>query len=362
MSTTEESIVSLPASTPEVTPIAAPSPAPVPAVDAKPITRRESVERAFREPSKRSEFAASRDRTPQGQFVPKPQVPQTSIVAAVTNPAPIPAVNVTRPPLLQGLKAEHAPLWDKADPALLSAVAERYADWEKGLEPLKTAKTQYEDLMSAFQPYQQLMASENLSPKQAASELMQMAAIVRVGSPLQKAQTVAGILHKFGIPIEHVQQVLSTPPPPQEVANPQVQQLSQQVQQLTAHLNQQSVAAAQTIANEFGANPANKHFAAVRSQMGALLEKPDILGPEAASMSERDLLKAAYDYACWTNPMIRPLMLAEQQQAAVPAAQVAQIQKAAVSVHGAPSAGPAARPNPKDRRAVIANAIAAATR
>jgi hypothetical protein len=101
---------------------------------------------------------------------------------------------------------------------------------------------------------------------------------------------------------------------------------------------------------QFAANPANWFFANVRMDMSNLVQ----VG-KAANLQE------AYEAACWLNPEIRAILLAEMQggqdKAAVRAA--ARAQNAAKAVTGAPSNSHAGEP-PKRRDLSIDETIRAA--
>ena len=69
------------------------------------------------------------------------------------------------------MKKELAPHWETAHPDLVSDIVRREADFTKGIEPLRTMKAQYEDLMGVFKPYEAMMAAENATPKAAMARI-----------------------------------------------------------------------------------------------------------------------------------------------------------------------------------------------
>lgn len=321
------------------------TPSPPPATD-----RRATLAHQFdKAPTERGKHAQYQPRD-NGKFAGAPQFPKPP---AGTDPgADAPAKPpVSRPSMPKSLKLELQPHWDAAPLDLLNAVIERETNYEKGVVPLKEKARQADDLLNEFKPYEMLLRMENVTPQQAIAPLLQTAAILRTGSPVQKAQAVAQTMRQFGISLEHVQQMLSGNAPPQPVHDPQFSQLAQQVEQLKAQQQQQSDAHVQSTLSAFKAS--HKHYDAVRPQMAAFVAHPESLGVNLEGMDEGQLLQAAYDAACYANPGVRQQMLAEQQAKELAERQVTQAKNAAVQVTGAPNSGPAPPINPQDRRAIL---------
>ena len=74
-------------------------------------------------------------------------------------------------------------------------------------------------------------------------------------------------------------------------------------------------------------------------------------------LNEDDVMEQCYATAVRMNPRLQSQVAAEQQAAEHAKTLVAQAKNAAVQVNGAPSSAPVTKPNPLDRRAVIANAL-----
>lgn len=343
---------------------APPAPAPAPEIPATPPEtpkaidpkdRRDLLMREFSKPSERGKHAQHQPRD-NGKFAgpPKFPVPPAAKSPEAVPPA-APVVAPQRPEMPKSLKKELQAHWEAAHPELAAAIHQRELDYEKGVMPLKEKAKLADELMAEFQPYDMMMRAENVTPKAAISEFMRLSALLRTGSPVHKAQTVAGFMRQFGIPLEHVQQMLTSgTAPPQPTQDPQVSQLAQQVEQLKALQEQQSLARVQKEIESFAADPEHKHFAAVQPQMVLLLNamKED---PEMAHKPEREKLEAAYQAAIYADPQIRQQILAEQQAKQRTEQQIADARNAAVQVTGAPSAGPAPPVNPKDRLALLRN-------
>lgn len=102
-------------------------------------------------------------------------------------------------------------------------------------------------------------------------------------------------------------------------ADPQFTALKQQVQNLQneLHAERQAKKDAETAEltrtiSSFGASEEHKHFEAVRADMSALVH---LVAKEEPNISTQELLKKAYDRACYANPKVRELILSEKRAA-----------------------------------------------
>lgn len=354
------------------TPSAAPAAPVVPVEPVKPAvpeTRREALERALKNPTRRGQHAAFQPRSEVGKFAPgAPQKPAEA-------PAPV-APPIQRPALLKSLKKDLEPHWNNAPPELLNAFAQREADFERGATEWKSKTEQASAVLDQFKPYEWILRNEGTTPQAAIGPLLQTAALLRTGSPQQKAQSVAQMMQQFGIPLEHIQSVFggqSNAQPPAGM-DPQYSALHQQVQTLTQTLQQTKQQQEQalldrsmTAIQQFASDPSNQYFPQVQDRMLALLQTPQLLGQDVHLMSEREKLKVAYDAAVRLDSTLAGQVLAQQQaqiqqQAREKAQAAANTAKAAaVQVTGAPGSPLPASVNPNDRRSVIANALRSAT-
>lgn len=176
-------------------------------------------------------------------------------------------------------------------------------------------------------PYEAIIRSEGDTVENAFKDFLNTSYILRVGSPQQKAQAVMEAIKQFNVDL--------TPYLGNQHGNP-VSALQQEI----AHLRQQIVDPRQIktqlqeeletdrIKSEieaFAANPANVHFAEVKSIMGSLM----------ASGKAKNL-QEAYDSAIWSIPSIRAELEAKAQAANAEKkkAEMAAKKKAAASVSG----------------------------
>ena len=267
---------------------------------------------------------------------------------------------VQAPDMPKSLKLEMKTHWEKAPPELRQAIAQREADFERGINTYKSRDAEAKAITDLFQPYEWMLRNENATPATAIAPLLQTAALLRTGTPQQKSQAVAQMIQQFQIPLDQVASHFNGQPQPQDT---HYNQLAQQVQQLTQHITQsqyeaqkQNESRALSVIQQFAADPANAHFEAVQDRMLTLLQAPHILG-DTGLMSEREKLQLAYDTAIRLDPAISQQMFAQQQQNLQAQNQTQRAKAAAVQIKGAPSAGLTTALNQTDRRAVIANAL-----
>jgi hypothetical protein len=267
---------------------------------------------------------------------------------------------IQAPDMPKSLKFEMKAHWEKAPPELRQAIAQREADFERGITNYKSRDAEAKSITDLFQPYEWMLRNENATPATAIAPLLQTAALLRTGTPQQKSQAVAQMIQQFQIPLDQVASHFNGQPQQQDN---HYNQLAQQVQQLTQHITQsqyeaqkQNESRALSVIQQFAADPANAHFEAVQDRMLTLLQAPNILG-DTGLMSEREKLQLAYDTAIRLDPSISQQMFAQQQQNLQAQSQAQRAKAAAVQIKGAPSAGLTTALNQTDRRAVIANAL-----
>ena len=267
---------------------------------------------------------------------------------------------IQAPDMPKSLKVEMKTHWEKAPPELRQAIAQREADFERGINTYKSRDAEAKAITELFQPYEWMLRNENATPATAIAPLLQTAALLRTGTPQQKSQAVAQMISQFQIPLDQVAAHFGGQPPTQDN---HYNQLAQQVQQLTQHITQsqyeaqkQNESRALSVIQQFAADPANAHFEAVQDRMLSLLQAPHVLG-DTGNMSEREKLQLAYETAIRLDPAISQQMFAQQQQTLQAQSQAQRAKAAAVQIKGAPSAGLTTALNQTDRRAVIANAL-----
>ena len=320
----------------------------------EPLSRADTIREALaKTPTNRGKHAATQPRE-SGKFAPKFPTPPSS------EPVEPKAEAVQAPDMPKSLKLEMKTYWEKAPAELRQAIAQREADFERGINTYKQRDAEAKAITDLFQPYEWMMRNENATPATAIGPLLQTAALLRTGTPQQKSQAVAQMIQQFQIPLDQVSAYFSGEAP--QVDN-QYNQLAQQVQQLTQHITQsqyeaqkQNESRALSVIQQFASDPANLHFEAVQDRMLQLLQAPQVLG-DISHLSEREKLQLAYDTAVRLDPTIAQQVYAQQHQTMQAQNQVQRARTAAVQVRGAPSASANTAINQTDRRAVIANAL-----
>jgi gas vesicle protein len=182
------------------------------------------------------------------------------------------------------------------------------------------------------QPYMAQIKAEGATAPQAIESLLNMAHVLRVGSPQQKSDLLLRTAQTFGVDLRSAVQQ------PQQQIHPQIQTALQEVQAIKSRLEQADAAKKaaeeaelqQTI-KEFSENPKNIHFEAVKAHMASLL----------VSGLAKDL-QDAYDQAVYANPQTRSTLLEQQksasneQRVAEQKARAEAARKAGSSIKGAP--------------------------
>jgi hypothetical protein len=174
---------------------------------------------------------------------------------------------------------------------------------------------------------------------------------LRHGTQIEKAKAVTALIKGYGIDIGTLDNELAgAQHDPQQVNQNAVQQ---QVQAQLAPMReymarqqqveeQQRQAMAQQVdqgIQSFATDPAHKHYEAVREDMADALEM-------ASARGRAMTLQQAYETACWQNPQIRSILLAEQSAGAARTGNGAaqRARSAAVSVRpSAPAGSPASK-------------------
>jgi len=137
------------------------------------------------------------------------------------------------------------------------------------------------EFADAMQPFMGFIAAEKSTPIQAAVNMMQSAALLRVGTPMQKAQLAATIIQQYGIDLQTLDGLLAG-----QVADDPMKRIDQLIQQRTQPLvqrlqtfeqreQQQAEALDQEVDQDlitFAADPAHEFFDDLKDLMADILE------------------------------------------------------------------------------------------
>jgi len=237
-----------------------------------------------------------------------PQAPAEP--AEPTDPEPAePAV--FRPPWKKAALAE----WEKLPEMARKEIERRENDFHKGIEQYKAGAQAAQEFERAVQPYMATIQSLGVTPQQAASHLMGVDHQLRYSAMPQKVGMLLQIANSYGIDLQTLangiqahagEQVWQQ----QNPVDPRLQQLQQQVGQLTQHITntQQKAQMAEHSAIDgeiaaFASDPDHEHFGILQNDMAVLLQNG----------LAKDL-DTAYEMAMRQNPQTYQIWLAQQQQ------------------------------------------------
>jgi hypothetical protein len=235
-----------------------------------------------------------------------------------------------------GLSLESREAWKDVPDAVKADIVKREADYERGIVQYAGQAKRADAMDRSLEPYQQLF-NMNGGAGETLQGLLKSGSTLQMGTPIQKAQTVAGIIKQFGIDIKTLDSMLvgEAPPPEQQAQNQVQQMINQQVapmqQQLQGYQQreyEQHQQAQGQVAHEvsnFGAQ--NEFYNDVRGDMADLLDMAANRGREM-SMDE------AYGLACANHPQINQIMGGRHSQQSVD-----KKRRAASSISGTRSGG-----------------------
>lgn len=215
--------------------------------------------------------------------------------------------------------------WSKLPPAVQQAALKREAEINEGGRRWSEEKRTYDEMLAPVRAQAQRAGvdeREGLSRLLYASEFLER-------DPQNAIQWLA---QAYGVDLS--KPTNSNAPQPQ--ADPRIAQLHQEVSGLKSTLHQREINEAASTIEGFAKAPGHEHFDAVKTRMGQLI-----------GSGQADSLEAAYEQAIWSDPAIRPQLIAAQTAADLAtkrAAEKAAADKAragALSLSGSPAGGPA---------------------
>jgi len=290
----------------------------------------------------------SRDET--GKFRKRETSPPDKPAKAEEKPAEKPVVadqaKLTPPQSWKPAVRDH---WAKIPAEVQQEIHRREREIATGLRDAAQARKFTQDFYDVVSPFAQFIEADRATPLQAVQNLMRTSATLRVGTPMQKAQTAAEIIRNFGVDIAMLDGLLAgqnvnSPLDPIMQAVDQrlapVNQLLQQLRQNQGAQQQQLAQAADTDIETFAADAKNEFFLDVKDTMADLLEI-------AAKQGKKLDLQTAYNRAILMHDDIAEVVqersLRSRAEAASAAARNAR--RKSVSISGAPDRGEA-EPNP----------------
>jgi hypothetical protein len=198
--------------------------------------------------------------------------------------------------------------WATLPKEVREEVWKREKDASRALTTSSEARKFQNEFSALIQPYLRFIAAEQSTPLAAVNNMMQTAAALRVGTPVQKVEIVASIIKNFGIDLHALDSMLAGQKP--EI-NPQaqVQQLVQEqlapVRQLLQQHQQNQLQAERAIEHEvqneleqFASDPKHEFYWDVKDTMTDIMEL-------AARRGQQMGLTEAYERATLIHEPVR---------------------------------------------------------
>jgi hypothetical protein len=296
-------------------------------------------------------------RDDKGKFSPKEQVGKISSSPRETQFIEQPKEEVKEEPTIpmpSSFTGAVKSKWNELPADVRQDILNREQEFHKKLTGHDEDRDFGRQVQKIVTPYLAQIKAEGATAPQAIENLLNMAHVLRVGSPQQKSDLLLRTAETFGVDLRQAMQQMQQP------QNPQLNALMQEVHNLKLEKQREEALRKQTeessiqqTIEEFRSNPENIHFETVKAHMASLL----------SSGLAKDL-KDAYDQAVYANPQTRTALL-EQQLYASSGKRVAETKaradaarRAGSSIKGAP--GVVASQNQKIQHSNLNSAIRAA--
>lgn len=271
---------------------------------------------------------------------PAPETVAAPAVAGKPAAAPVVAEPEVKPP--QSWKPDMRERWKTLPKEVQQEVLRREREINNGLQASTEARRFQEEFNKVAQPFAGHIAAVNGSPIKAFGDYLRTSALLRTGSPGEKANAIAAAIQEYGVPVELLDTALAArlrgqPMPqtqgqsrPQEFRDPRVDQILQGQEQAEREAMSAEL-------ESFSNDPKNEFFADVKSDMADLLEFN-------AQRGVKMTLQQAYDRCCRLNDSVQATV--DQRKTSTLAARqaktIAQARHAASSVPGSSAAAAAA--------------------
>ena len=266
------------------------------------------------------EAVAEPEPEPEPELEPEPQ----------PEPSPEP-VAASQPPVGAPLEG-----WDAVPENYKDYMRERERHMDQTMEQVAVERRQAQRVNEFAQKFGAVMAAEGVNdPIDAMHGMAESVAVLRMGSPQQKAQVAATLINNYGIDIQLLADTIEGEVPqqqsqPRAIADPRLDYVFNRLQQAEQHAEQKTRADTDAAIKRFMSNPENKYADRVTATM------VDFVGHmnrnNATGMSFDDILQAAYQRACAMDPEISQIIARERLTDTQPA--VAAKKAAAASLTG----------------------------
>lgn len=234
-----------------------------------------------------------------------------------------PARDLNRPP--SSWKPAAKAKWEGLDPEIRAEVHRRESDWLRGQSQLLPDAELGRSMRQVSEPYRMLIEAEGGTLETAVGQLLQTAALFRVGTPDQKAAALAQIARQYGIqtypggadagyPQQAAPQAFRDPRVDELLQRQEMERMQQRAEQTRREREEvdrlNGVVQAWSGAVDSAGRALRPYYSDVESDIAALIPQIRASSP---GMKAEDVLQQAYDRAVWAHPEIRPLLLQAQQ-------------------------------------------------
>lgn len=233
--------------------------------------------------------------------------------------------------------------WSAMPPQVQQEVYRREAEMQRFVNDTHMARQVAERFYQTVQPHMATLQAEGVDAVTAVGNLMQFATRLRMGTPNEKASTIAALVKAYGVDVNALDSALvgqlpkdgpGSQPNVQQAVQQALQPIYQAAQQRQQMIQQQAAVGAH---NEMAAFAQDKEFFQdLRGIMADLIEVAERQGYEMT-------LPEAYQRAALLHPEVSRVIIARQQGASARqlTANAQRARGAAVSVRGsAPVGGP----------------------
>ena len=206
--------------------------------------------------------------------------------------------------------------WTNVPAEARQEILRREREIVQTLQQTAGARKLAQDFVSTVSPFEMMIRAEGADPLTATRELFGQAAILRIGTPAQKAQLVASVVKRFNVPIQDLDAALVGEQIPDEEGKlaqmlerhlAPVKQFMSTIDQTRQQREQKLDGEVDNEIETFANDKANEFFYDVKDDMADIMEM-------SARRGQTLTLKQAYDRALKTNDSIQETLNKRKQE------------------------------------------------
>ena len=244
--------------------------------------------------------------------------------------------------------------WAAIPEGVRGEIAKRESELQRTLNETAQARQFSQHFNQQIQPYEGMFRAQGVDATTGIGNVLQTAAQLQMGTPTQRAQTVAELINQFGVDIGTLDDMLVGNMPKTAQATPEVEQLQQQISQMQQFIQgqqgqqrQQVMQQQQNIQTETNKFVAENEFA--NDLRGVMADFMDVAERQGRQMT----LQEAYNSAVATRPDIQEI-LTNRAKSTNNLRAVSGARRAGVSVPQSHGTGDAAAAPVSTREALLA--------